>query len=299
MKNKILFILLIYLVFILIFAVIYNCSYLKDKSSFNVSNDEMKTQLIKENNLQNEKQIQYFSNDILMLEKQIDSLKKVNNLISYFLTENLELLTYKKIGTPDTINIESGYSLSILKTPFTINQPYKSFSEYIYKPIYRSLNHDFSFNISAKIIVRNQLVYIPCIVKISELKNQNQIQLTHYIVAPSTNHRIHFKELHTTIIKDILSNNNKFYEDRNRELIKLIKAKRKLKINISNNDSTLNFLDFLYFSTITQSSTGYGDILPNNRFIRLLVTLQILINVILISFVLSYIFSKADFQNKI
>lgn len=36
------------------------------------------------------------------------------------------------------------------------------------------------------------------------------------------------------------------------------------------------FIDFLYFSTITQATVGYGDILPNSSLVRTLVACQVL-----------------------
>lgn len=47
---------------------------------------------------------------------------------------------------------------------------------------------------------------------------------------------------------------------------------------IDNSTSRLwSLMDFVYFSTITQTTVGYGDILPNSSLIRSLVALQILI----------------------
>jgi Ion channel len=43
-----------------------------------------------------------------------------------------------------------------------------------------------------------------------------------------------------------------------------------------------NFGDFLYFSTITQASVGYGDILPNSTVIRLIVASQVMIGLFLL-----------------
>jgi Ion channel len=41
--------------------------------------------------------------------------------------------------------------------------------------------------------------------------------------------------------------------------------------------------DFLYFSTITQASVGYGDILPNSTAVRTVVTIQVLCGVALLT----------------
>lgn len=47
------------------------------------------------------------------------------------------------------------------------------------------------------------------------------------------------------------------------------------------NPKIWSYSDFLYFSTITQTTVGYGDILPNSAEIRRLVTYQILIGIII------------------
>jgi hypothetical protein len=53
---------------------------------------------------------------------------------------------------------------------------------------------------------------------------------------------------------------------------------KKFLAGLDNSTSTLwNIMDFVYFSTITQTTVGYGDILPNSSLIRLLVATQILI----------------------
>jgi uncharacterized membrane protein len=56
--------------------------------------------------------------------------------------------------------------------------------------------------------------------------------------------------------------------------------------------------DFLYFSLITQTTVGYGDILPNNRTVRILITFQLLISLFLIAFVMTgYAMRKKDRGN--
>jgi uncharacterized membrane protein len=47
--------------------------------------------------------------------------------------------------------------------------------------------------------------------------------------------------------------------------------------------------DFLYFSAITQTTVGYGDILPNSTGIRLLVVSQILLGYILLIVILNLV----------
>lgn len=45
----------------------------------------------------------------------------------------------------------------------------------------------------------------------------------------------------------------------------------------SNINNKFNYFDYLYFSVVTSSTTGYGDIIPSTNLARILVTTQILL----------------------
>lgn len=52
-----------------------------------------------------------------------------------------------------------------------------------------------------------------------------------------------------------------------------------------------SFWDFLYFSVITQTTVGYGDILPNSTLVRIIVVLQIVIGLAIATFAINVIFT--------
>lgn len=57
-----------------------------------------------------------------------------------------------------------------------------------------------------------------------------------------------------------------------------------------NNTFSYSLLDFLYFSAVTISTLGFGDILPNSTAIRVLVMIEALIGMILLAIFVSYFF---------
>lgn len=53
-----------------------------------------------------------------------------------------------------------------------------------------------------------------------------------------------------------------------------------------------NYIDFLYFSLISQTTVGYGDILPNSRTIRVMVAAQIIIAYLFLIVVINLILTS-------
>jgi hypothetical protein len=68
-----------------------------------------------------------------------------------------------------------------------------------------------------------------------------------------------------------------FQEVRLRSKGQTDRLSNKLSSLVSAHPDAWNYLDFLYFSTITQTTVGYGDILPNSTIVRMCVTAQILL----------------------
>jgi hypothetical protein len=58
-------------------------------------------------------------------------------------------------------------------------------------------------------------------------------------------------------------------------------------------EAVWSFWDFLYFSVITQTTVGYGDILPNSTSVRMVVVLQILIAYVILVVLLNVVLRGA------
>lgn len=65
-----------------------------------------------------------------------------------------------------------------------------------------------------------------------------------------------------------------------------------LKNDIKNNQNQFSMADFLYFSGITITTVGYGDILPNSTYVRSLVMLETFLGLLLVVMYAPLIFRK-------
>jgi hypothetical protein len=73
--------------------------------------------------------------------------------------------------------------------------------------------------------------------------------------------------------------------------MQLTATSRRLESLASPRPDVWSFWDFLYFSTIVQTTVGFGDILPNSTVIRMLVVIQILLGYTLLVVVLNIVMS--------
>ena len=88
------------------------------------------------------------------------------------------------------------------------------------------------------------------------------------------------KDLLNYLIKDRIPEREKKYQD--------LKGRQEVVITqLKDSNHYLSFWDFLYFSTITQSSTGYGDILPNSGLVRMIVTIQIILGLFVLGILIN------------
>jgi hypothetical protein len=70
----------------------------------------------------------------------------------------------------------------------------------------------------------------------------------------------------------------------------LVEDQRRLLTLAGPNPEIWTYGDFFYFSVITQTTVGYGDILPNNTTIRICVSIQVLLGLFLVTFGIGFAF---------
>jgi len=76
---------------------------------------------------------------------------------------------------------------------------------------------------------------------------------------------------------------------------KLLDRRDKLRTEINNmiiSNPAWSLFDFFYFSLVTITTLGYGDILPNNQSVRMVVTAETISGVFFIAFALTYLWPR-------
>lgn len=62
-------------------------------------------------------------------------------------------------------------------------------------------------------------------------------------------------------------------------------------------EAVWDFMDFVYFSSVTMTTLGYGDILPNSRLTRMTVMSQTIFGICYLGFALAFIWPKKNNDN--
>jgi len=65
-----------------------------------------------------------------------------------------------------------------------------------------------------------------------------------------------------------------------------------LNSQITGNPRDWDLLDFFYFSAVTVTTLGYGDIFPNSQLVRVLVMFQVFTGIFFLAFALSFLRPK-------
>ncbi len=286
----------IYIITALLFACIYYKLYTIDKNYFNVAGD-LKPALNKENKASLKVQLKELNNEGTNIRNTILENSVKLKMLKNFFSDSVFL--YIKPGTalPNTIKIQEGGDKLFKFDAFT---PYAT-TLYFYNPVYRNKNYEYTINISnrrARDLMTQQLA-VECYLRVTDISDRKVLLNTSYLLSMLSKHGdVYYRDIHEAIIHDMISRivtqNNEFKS----RLLVIDRALVVVKRNLLKIDESLNYFDFLYFSVITQSSTGYGDILPNNRQIRIVVTGQILISIFLLSFALNRVIIKIGEKNK-
>ena len=282
----------IYLISIFIFSHIYHYYYIDYNDNFYIASD-LKTQLEKENKSLDKKELLDIGKTMPILKKNLYSDSLYLLILNNFFEDSAKLQT--------TSNDDINKMLVVINDDDEIelgwNTLYSS-SMNFYNPTYKHKQYTYKLRITddkmPKGAIRHRQIRVLCSLLVKNNNNDSTMLKLNYLLLLNVykNRQFyHYEDIHNMIIKGLSQQLIYHRIKGKRDLFTNDSTKSILSARLLKEDKSLKYIDFLYFSVITQSSTGYGDILPNSRTIRLIVILQVLISVLLVTFVLTIITS--------
>ena len=251
----------VYLIFIVVFSFLYQCAYTENVRHFTFNNEIRAIRKTIKSEYVNSEDVKKIVSNYRHEMSQLDSSAK---LLKSLLDDKLNLVPIvDKDNTKSTISM-SGYKYTIV-------------NRYLPGTIYLTVKDPPESHFFLKIEKNNLLITNISIpdqtmrfLEIFRHSNDKNIHVLSMIPISAISVPKDFKEFQ----KIIHAVSEQLDDD-----ISLISS------NIDRLTSTepWSYWDFLYFSTITQTTVGYGDMLPNTTYVRMLVIAQVLIGVILIA----------------
>lgn len=119
--------------------------------------------------------------------------------------------------------------------------------------------------------------------------NDKQRRVEYQIPTNSTEIPHDFDE-YRRIIDNLIDDHEKSFAE-SRDSINKLRAELQSIDDSRRSSNAWGWLDFAYFSVMAQTTVGFGDIVPNSRFVRVLVMAQCLAGLLIVSFIVTIIVS--------
>jgi voltage-gated potassium channel len=300
-KSKLRLIGIFYFGIILLFGVVYWVLWLQKPSNFIINSEY------------NEHTIEpfYFYEDLdtLKTKHSIISAKETNekiapyydsiNIIRHIIHENAK--TVKFLRQKDSLNSINQNLFFTKKMNDEVKESAKKF-----QPKIDSLNSRLSIeNLKQQKIDKNTQEYFDNQVVIAKLKLAISVQELELNRQKLKVYNKDFSSFYSDSLKkaglNFSAQIDSIEDGNNSNLEKIYELTEIIRLNVVDyylgQMDKVGLIDFAYFSIITATSTGYGDILPNSTFVRILVSFEILISLFLFGFFFYYI-AKPNQDNK-
>jgi len=248
---------ILYFIVIILFGFIYQAIYLNNKSSF-LFNSE----------IQKKQEKNYFVSLKSSKNELLDSLKKYKSIFEILNSININIEKYEEFYKSIEKRISKFKRLEFRDTFKIFINKSKSIAFIVFQyQRYNFLRYGLRLYLYTKELGNNEIRYL-------EFRRFYDIRT---FIEP------------TKFLNNIIHSTKNIINDINIELRNIEEQRIRKEV--------WNYWDFFYFSLMTMSTTGFGDIIPNNTFIRLMVVLEIFIGIILTIFLINFVIKIYIYKN--